>query len=166
MKSSMKDVVQKRAVVWVVDDEETVCEALGAVLRKLGYDTRLFSNSEEALREYLVARPDVVITDVRMPGMDGMALTRAILNADPYAIVMILTAYPSIPDAVQVVKEGATDYLSKPIKFDEIRVRIERALENRYAVGRVRRMRMAIGVLVAVVPLLIIIVLLVLLFNS
>jgi FixJ family two-component response regulator len=118
-------------VVWVVDDDDSVRGAVEAIVKELGYEARSFAKGEEALEACKTDLPDVVITDVRMPGMSGIDLTTALLEIDPQIIVMILTGFPSIPAAVEAVRAGATDFLSKPCRMDEIRLRISRAVANR-----------------------------------
>jgi len=141
------------ATIWVVDDEPQVRDVLGAMLRELGYETEVFEDAETALDAMGGRRPDVVITDVRMPGMSGMDLVNGILERDPEAIVMILTGYPSIPDAVEAIRRGASDFLSKPIRMEELRLRLERALESREIEGRLKRTRAAAWILIATLPL-------------
>jgi DNA-binding NtrC family response regulator len=141
------------ATVWVVDDEESVRDVVGAMLRELGYEVELFDNGESAIEAYRSKAADVVITDVRMPGMSGMDVTRALLEMDQDAIVMILTGFPSIPDAVEAIKTGATDFLSKPCRIEEIRVRIERALEGRDVLSRLKKARMVAWILIGTLPI-------------
>ncbi|MFH0954329.1 MAG: response regulator [Verrucomicrobiota bacterium] len=126
---------------WIVDDDDSVRGVVGAMIKELGYEVRGFAKAEDALEACRAESPDVVITDVRMPGMSGMDLTRAILEIDPNIIVMILTGFPSIPDAVEAVRAGATDFLSKPCRIEEIRIRISRAVENRDLRRRLRKNR-------------------------
>lgn len=141
------------ATVWIVDDEEAVREVVSAMLKELGYRVRAFETGEAAIAEYEKDPADVVITDVRMPGMSGMDVTRALLDKDPDAIVMILTGFPSIPDAVEAIKAGATDFLSKPCRIEEIRVRIERALESRDALNRLKKTRLLAWGLILSLPI-------------
>jgi len=129
------------AKIWVVDDEDAVREALEAMMRQLNYETRTFAKGEDALSAFESDKPDVVVTDVRMPGMSGLELTRRLLELDPDLIVMILTGYPSIPDAVEAIKGGATDFLAKPCRIEELRMRMNRALENRELEARFKRTR-------------------------
>ncbi len=140
------------AMVWVVDDEESVRDVVGAMLKELGYEVRLFETGDEVLKEYKIKPANVVITDVRMPGMSGMEVTRSLLEHDPEAIVMILTGFPSIPDAVEAIKTGATDFLSKPCRMEEIRVRIERALDSKDVYSRLKRARVVAWILIATLP--------------
>ncbi len=141
------------AMIWVVDDEESVRDVVGAMLKELGYDVRLFENGQDVLDQYSEKACDVLVTDVRMPGMSGMELTRQLLANNPDAIVMILTGFPSIPDAVEAIKTGATDFLSKPCRMEEIRVRIERALDNRDVYARLKKARIVAWVLIATLPI-------------
>jgi two-component system, NtrC family, C4-dicarboxylate transport response regulator DctD len=141
--------------IWVVDDEEAVRDALEAMIKELGYQVRSFSSAEDVLAAYKqeVVSPDVVITDVRMPGMSGMDLTRALLQIDPHAIVIILTAYPSIPNAVESIRNGAADFLSKPCRIEEMRIRLEHALESRDLQARLKKTRMIAWGLIASLPI-------------
>ena len=141
--------------IWVVDDEDSVREALESMIKELGYQVRTFSTAEEVLGAYKQAdvTPDVVITDVRMPGMSGMDLTRAILEIDPHAILIILTAYPSIPNAVESIRGGAADFLSKPCRIEEMRIRLEHALESRDLQTRLKKTRMIALGLIASLPI-------------
>jgi len=79
--------------------------------------------------------------------------TRAILDVDPNAIVIILTAYPSIPTAVESIRGGAADFLSKPCRIEEMRIRLEHALESRDLQGRLKKTRMVAWALIASLPI-------------
>jgi DNA-binding NtrC family response regulator len=140
------------ATVWIVDDDESIRGVLGAMIRELGYEVQTYEHAESALKAYRPGVADVVITDVRMPGMSGMDLTRALLEIDPDVIIMVLTGFPSIPDAVEAIRAGACDFLSKPCRIEEIRIRISRALENRAIHDRLHRTRMVTWGLVASLP--------------
>lgn len=141
------------ATVWIVDDEEAVREVVGNMVEELGYRVRLFARAQEALEAYRPDVADVVLTDVRMPEMDGLAFTRALRQRDPAAVVLILTGYPSVPDAVEAIRSGASDYLTKPFRLEEIRVRIQRALENRDLQERHRKNRSLTWWLILIMPL-------------
>lgn len=141
------------ATVWVVDDEFEVRDVLGAMLTQLGYHVRLFENGESAVQSYGGEKPDVVVTDLRMPGMSGIELTSALLRKDPQAVVMILTGFPSVPDAVEAVRQGAVDFISKPCSIGELNIRIERALNVRRLEDRLKRTRQVAWALVETLPL-------------
>jgi DNA-binding NtrC family response regulator len=140
------------AVLWVVDDEEPVGDVLSGMLHELGYDARVFTDARKALAEYRPGRVDAVIADVRMPGMDGLEFTRALREKDPKAVVMILTGFPSVEDAVEAIKMGASDYLTKPFRIEEIRMRVLRALEARDLHDRFRRNRTLTWALIGSLP--------------
>jgi len=140
------------STVWVVDDEESVCGVLEAMLRELGYDVQIFKSGQDVLEAYGKHPPNVVITDMRMPRMNGMEVTRALLEIDRDAIVMLLTGYPSIADAVEAIKMGATDFLSKPCRLEEIRVRVERAIEGRDTQVKLRKSRKLLWALIISLP--------------
>ncbi len=140
------------ATIWVVDDEEPVREVLGAMLQQLGYETRLFPDAAALLNVFHPGPADLVLTDVRMPGMDGLALTRILREKDPKLAVVILTGFPSVDDAVEAIRLGATDYLTKPFRMEEIRLRLLRALETRDLLQQVRRGRMLTWLLIGSMP--------------
>jgi len=117
--------------ILVVDDEEQMRGLLVKVLERKGYQVSVCGNGADAL-DFLEREPaDLVVTDVRMPGLSGMEALRAIKELNPEIVVIIMTAFGSIDQAVQAVKEGAYDYVNKPFKIDEMLLTIEKALEER-----------------------------------
>ncbi len=117
--------------ILVVDDEEQMRDLLAKVLDRKGYQVAVCSDGLEALA-YLEKEPaDLVITDVRMPGLSGMEALRAVKELNPDIVVLIMTAFGSIDQAVQAVKEGAYDYINKPFKIEEMLLTIEKALDER-----------------------------------
>ena len=116
--------------VLVVDDERTLARAVKAFLQESGYEAEVAGNAEEALGLLETLRPDVVFSDVRLPGMDGIELLRRIREFDPAIPVVIMTAYGTIEGAVQAVKLGAFDYLKKPVDLEELKLLADRAREN------------------------------------
>jgi DNA-binding NtrC family response regulator len=141
------------SVIWVVDDDESIRDLLGLMLRDLGYSVELFGRGQDMLARFEVQAPDLFIVDVRMPEMSGMDLTRAITEKDPQAIVIILTGFPSIEDAVEAIQIGASDYLSKPFNKAQIQVRVERLLGKRRLQTRLKRTRLATRTLVETLPI-------------
>jgi len=123
------------AAVLVVDDERNIREHLRTFLRGLGHDVTLAADGGEAL-ELLSRHPvDLVLSDVRMAGVDGMALLREVKRRRPDALIVLMTAYGTIAGAVEAMREGAYDYVVKPFGLDELGLSIDRALE----VQRLRR---------------------------
>ena len=141
------------SAIWVVDDDEGIRDLLGLMLRDLGYSVELFSRGQDMLTRFESQAPDLFIVDVRMPEMSGMDLTRAITEKDPQALVIILTGFPSIEDAVEAIQIGASDYLSKPFNKAQIQVRIERLLGKRRLQTRLKRTRLATRTLVETLPI-------------
>jgi DNA-binding NtrC family response regulator len=117
--------------ILVVDDEEQMRDLLAKVLERKGYQVAVAADGAEALA-FLEREPaDLVVTDVRMPGLDGMEALRAIKELTADTVVLIMTAFGSIDQAVQAVKDGAYDYVNKPFKIEEMLLTIEKALEER-----------------------------------
>jgi NtrC-family two-component system response regulator AlgB len=117
------------ANVLVVDDERNIREHLRTFLRGLGHEVTLAPDGGAALKLLDEHPVDLVLSDVRMAGVDGMALLREVRRRRPDALVVLMTAYGTIPGAVDAMREGAYDYVVKPFGLDEIGLLIERALE-------------------------------------
>jgi len=140
------------ATIWVIDDEESVADVLCGMLQQLGYETRFFQDPRQALDAYQAGKADVVMTDIRMPTMDGLEFTRTLRARDPRAVVILITGFPSVSDAVEAIKMGAADYLTKPFRMEEIRLRVLRALEARDLEQRFRRNRALTWLLIGSLP--------------
>ena len=120
-----------RGRILVVDDEEQMRDLLVKVLEKSGYQVSVSAEGTQALALLEREPADLVVTDVRMPGMGGMEALRAVKELNPDIVVIIMTAFGTIDQAVQAVKEGAYDYISKPFKIEEMLLTIDKALEER-----------------------------------
>jgi DNA-binding NtrC family response regulator len=118
------------AHILVVDDEEDILVTLPDVLKKWGHKTIVARNGVEALQLYKDRPIDFVITDIKMPQMDGLELLEQIQAIDKKAMVIFLTGYPSLDSAIAAMRSGAFDYLVKPVNLDELKLRIERGLER------------------------------------
>ncbi len=117
--------------ILIVDDEVTIRETLSTVLTEEGYQTALAGDGEEALARLQQSRFDLVITDLKMPRMDGMTLLKKIKELDPTISVIIITAYGTMESAIQALRLGAYDYIVKPLDFDDVLIRIARLMEMR-----------------------------------
>jgi two-component system response regulator PilR (NtrC family) len=115
----------------VVDDEPSMREFLEIMLSQDGYEVRTAASGEEGLKLYKSEEPDLILTDVKMPGMSGLDLIKHIHSQDPALPVIAVTAYASADDALRAVREGAYDYLSKPFQIEDLRIIIRNALEAR-----------------------------------
>ena len=119
-----------RSTVLIVDDERTLARAIKTFLTESGYEAEVAGDAEQALRLVETMRPDVVFSDVRLPGMNGIDLLRKIREFDAAIPVVIMTAHGTIEGAVEAVKLGAFDYLKKPVDLEELRLLADRAREN------------------------------------
>jgi len=125
--------------VLVIDDEGLMRDFVQEALSRAGYDVVTASNGEEGLRTVDKSQFHVVVTDLKMPGMDGLEVLKEIQERDPAVSVIVMTAYATVETAVQALKGGAADYIMKPFTPDEIEVVVEKAIyqqrlqdENRY----------------------------------
>jgi len=122
--------------ILVVDDDQSILQVLEARLQGAGHRVVAVCNGMQALREMEKMPFDMVLTDVRMPGMDGKALLQEIKQCWPGVPVMLLTAYGNIPEAVQAIQQGAADYLTKPFDGHELVERIKVLLARTYPMGQ------------------------------
>lgn len=112
--------------ILIVDDERVQCEMLAGFLRKQGYHPDIAENGRIALEKFKTGSFDLVLTDQRMPEMEGLQLLKEIKRLNPETVVVIMTAFGSVSSAVAAMKEGAYDYLTKPIDLDELLILIQR----------------------------------------
>ena len=119
-----------RVRVLVVDDDEVTCNLLDEVLSKEGYAVDKALDGQEAIDKGEHKSYDVVLTDIKMIGVDGLEVLRAYRQKSPQTIILMMTAFGSIETAIRAIKEGAYDYVSKPFKLEEIKLTIHRALEQ------------------------------------
>jgi len=134
--------------VLVVDDELSMCEFLAIMLSKEGYSVTTTRSGEEGTELFQRDPFDVVITDMRLPGIGGLGVLRAIKEQSPEVPVIVMTAYSSVANAVEVMKLGAYDYITKPFKVDEIKLVMRNALEKKVLAEEnvaLRRERVAAG---------------------
>lgn len=124
--------------ILLVDDEKAQREMLAGFLSRQGYKVVTAEDGVGALERYSAGSFDLVLSDFRMPGMDGFTLLRELKRRNPEAVVVIMTAYGTVNTAVAAMKEGAYDYLNKPIDLDELLLRIER-VERESALKRENR---------------------------
>jgi len=121
--------------VLVVDDEAASRTGLQALLAGRGYRVEIAATGGEALEKARSFRPAVVIADLVMPGMDGLDLLRSLQEEAPFAVTILLTGKGTIETAVQAMKAGAYDYLTKPVDLGHLSLLLEKALDR----GRIGR---------------------------
>jgi DNA-binding NtrC family response regulator len=116
--------------ILVVDDEAAQREILRTILTSEGYRVETAGNAAEALEKSGRTRFDLVLTDLRMPGIDGLSLVRQLTREDPPTLVILMTAYGSMDSAEQALKQGAFDYLTKPLERDDLLLTVGRGFER------------------------------------
>ncbi|MCR4321221.1 MAG: sigma-54 dependent transcriptional regulator [Candidatus Brocadiaceae bacterium] len=117
--------------ILIVDDEKLMRVSLEDKLTKEGYAVTSLSNAVEGVKMLQSTNFDAVITDLRLPKMDGMDFLREIKKAYPDTVVIIMTAYGSIENAVTAMKEGAYDYVTKPFSLEELIIKLQKALKHK-----------------------------------
>jgi len=117
--------------ILIIDDEIDMLDNCSRILNNLGYRCITTSNSDNAIKTIKEKLPDLVITDLKMPGKNGLELLKEIKGGNPDRLVIIFTAFATIESAVEVVKCGAFDYLQKPFTAEQLRITVERALTHK-----------------------------------
>jgi DNA-binding NtrC family response regulator len=120
----------RRPVVLIVDDDRNTREGLQRALQRR-YRVRLAEDAARALEMLADNEVDVMLSDLRMPGLDGLGLLRRVQAQHPATICILLTAYGSVESAVEAMKQGARDFLTKPVNLDHLEMLVERALQAR-----------------------------------
>jgi two-component system NtrC family response regulator len=124
--------------ILIVDDEKVQREILEGFLVKQGYGAAAAEDGQKGLKEFKRGAFDLVLTDYRMPGMDGIELLKEVRRLNPEAVVVMMTAYGTVETAVSAMKEGAYDYLTKPIDLDELLLMVQR-IEKEVGLDRENR---------------------------
>src|SRR5579863_36390 len=114
--------------VLVVDDEAAMRTALEASFRRNGWSVTTASGASEALAKFRLSPCPLVVTDVRMPDGNGLQVMQGVREMAPSTAVIFLTAFGTVNEAVQAIKDGACDYLMKPVSFDKLKETAERVL--------------------------------------
>ncbi len=134
--------------ILVVDDEEEVRDTLQHVLKSLNYIPHVAANGKEALDILNKEKIDVVLSDLYMPEMDGIELLKRVRASKNRVVFLMITAHPTVETAVEAIKKGAYDYLTKPFHIEEVRLKINRALEKK---GLTTSLKTANGIIWALI---------------
>ncbi|MDB4970219.1 MAG: fis [Myxococcales bacterium] len=121
----------ERERVLIVDDEANARTALAELLRDEGYAVETAADGFKALPKLEAFAPDVVVTDLKMPGLTGLELMQRIHERDPECVVIVMTAFGAVESAVQAMRQGAADYLTKPVNIDELSLVLKREIERK-----------------------------------
>jgi two-component system sensor histidine kinase/response regulator len=133
--------VPQKATILVIDDEEAMRDSCSQVLNKDGYMTETAEDGHIGLRKIREIKPDLVLIDLKMPGMGGMELLEKIGQIDPDIVSIVITGYATIESAVEAMKLNAYDFLPKPFTPDQLRIVIGRGLERRRLTAESARLR-------------------------
>jgi len=116
--------------ILIVDDDAAALSSLGEAMSRQGYDVTLAATGEEALRRQQEKEFDVVLTDLRMMGVDGLQVVRAFKAAHPDTVVIVMTGFASMETVVDAMSAGAYDYISKPFRLDQMRLKVRQSMEQ------------------------------------
>jgi two-component system response regulator PilR (NtrC family) len=120
-----------KAKILVVDDEKAIRESVSLILSDEGYETEIASNGKEALKHLNEQDFEVMITDLKMPEMDGLELIKKSLKICPGTSVIIITAHASVESAIEALRIGAFDYILKPFDFDDLILKVQRLINHK-----------------------------------
>ncbi|MFN3466984.1 MAG: sigma-54-dependent transcriptional regulator, partial [Candidatus Brocadiales bacterium] len=130
-----------RKKILIVEDDEYVLGSVQLLLTKDGYEVNTATNGEQALTTCQKEQFDLAIVDLKMPGMDGMQVLKGLKKLSPDTMVIIMTAFGSIQNAVEAMRTGASDYITKPIAADEIRLAVQKVLEKQKLIKEIKALR-------------------------
>jgi two-component system response regulator PilR (NtrC family) len=115
----------------VVDDEESIRDIFADYFGSIGYEVETATSGKDGLEKFVPDRFDCVICDLVMPEMDGLEFLRRLWERDSKTPFFMMTGYPSVETAVEAINQGAYDYITKPLNFEDVRIKLERALRSR-----------------------------------
>src|SRR3989442_12924245 len=144
-RANLLSTMVETARVLIVDDENSILLLLKEALTAWGYQVSTANTATDALAVVRTKVFDAAITDIRMPDMSGLELLKQLKAHDESIEVVIMTGYPTIASAVEALKEGAYDYLSKPLILDELKHLMQRLMERRFLRGEVHTLRARLG---------------------
>jgi len=122
--------VRHHIKVMVIDDDPSVCKTVGLLLEDHGYRPRTFTEAEKAIEAADEESCQIALVDLRMPKVDGVAVVERLREIDPRMSVLVMTAYPDLDSATETMRRGATDYIAKPFKQDELIAAVDRACQK------------------------------------
>ena len=133
--------MNKKANILIIDDEQYICDSCRQVYTKDGYQVDTANDGIKGLQKIKEFKPDMVVVDLKMPGMGGMEVLERINTIDPTIVSIVITGYATIESAVEAMKRHAFDFLPKPFTPNELRIVTQRALERRKLILETNRLR-------------------------
>jgi len=138
--------------ILVVEDDEGIQDLLVETLPRLGYEPVIADNGKMGLETFQSQNFAIIITDVRMPEMDGLTMLKAIRKLDPKVPIIVITGYPSVDSAVESLVEGADYYLVKPINMVDLEAKIKKSFEKRKIQKALASIKLTNIILVVLIP--------------
>ncbi|MGA2090365.1 MAG: response regulator [Endomicrobiales bacterium] len=130
MEQNRNAITLPKARILVTDDDSGIRQLLTCEFERLGYAVDAAFNGEEALEKLQQSKYDIIITDIKMPHVDGIQVLNAVKKSSPETEVIMVTGYATVENAVQAMKDGAYDFIQKPFNLDELGALVEKALEK------------------------------------
>src|SRR5690349_12484199 len=132
-----------KGTILIVDDDYDNAELLCELLRRRGYDATAVKSAHECLDHLLAHSPDVVVTDLQMPGMSGIELCVILRERHPDMLPLVITGHGDFETAISAIRAGAYDFITKPLKIEAVELAIVRALDHLSLTREVKRLRLA-----------------------
>src|SRR4030042_6780265 len=139
--------------ILIVEDDEDIRELLVETLKRWNYEPLVALNGMDGLEKFRSQSFPLVITDIRMPILDGLSMLKTIKKENPKTSIIVITGYPSVNSAVESLMEGAASYLLKPITLDDLQVKIKKTFENRKIQHALASTKIANIILVLLIPI-------------
>lgn len=143
----------RQKFILVVDDDRGSREMLRDCLERIGYAVVEAADGEEALKRFVPGKFEVVLSDIVMPGINGIDLFRRIKSRDDNIVFILITGHPNVEDAVRTIQNGAYDYITKPFRFEDLKIKIDRAAEARRMDSSFRKVSGVMWALLISIPL-------------
>jgi two-component system, NtrC family, response regulator PilR len=139
--------------ILVVDDDEHIRMILKEFFTNIGYEVAVANGGEDALQKFVPGAFDMIISDLAMPDVDGLELLRQIKAKDSKVLFFMITGYPTLETAVEAMKQGAYDYVTKPFNMEDMRIKIERAFHAQHLEKSLKKINGVLWALVLSVPI-------------
>ena len=150
---AMTWLAKKKNSALVVDDDPNVLQVLGGYMKAFNFDVETMENPRMAVELCRKNRFDIILSDLMMPQMNGLDFLQEVRQVDPDAAFIMITGYPSIDSAVEAIRRGAQDYITKPFKIEEIKLKIDKALLEKNLRTRLRHLQGITWALIISIPL-------------
>jgi two-component system, NtrC family, response regulator PilR len=149
------EAAMKAGRILVVDDEESTRTTLHDYFTEIGYNVVTADDGEDALKKFVPGAFDCVISDLFMPEIDGIELLKRIRVEDSDVFFLMITGFPGLDSAINAMKEGAYDYITKPFHMDDMRLKVERALHVKKTEASLKRVKGLFLSFIILIPVLV-----------